>query len=173
MLPHIHPKHRHIRPSHRVLVLSRSDLETTLGAARADKPAPATTLNAKQSGTKGIDKGLLRAPAGHDGLLQRGSGAREVIPGGSGRGEVLPEEAVVDVTTAVETDLLLQANQGGHVVGLGGRGVGGERGIEVVDVGLVMLLVVQLHDLLGDHGLEGLERSVWDRHGLVGSIHTS
>lgn len=52
------------------------------------------------------------------------------------------------MTAAVELDLLLQGDQGWDVVGLGGCGVGGEGGVEVVDVGLVVLLVVDLHDLL-------------------------
>jgi hypothetical protein len=34
--------------------------------------------------------------------------------------------------------------------------LGRESGIQVIDVGLVVLLVVQLHDLFGDHGLKGL-----------------
>lgn len=44
------------------------------------------------------------------------------------------------------------------VVSLGGSGLGGEGGVEVGDVGLVVLRVVQLHDLLGDDGLQSLDQ---------------
>lgn len=157
VFPHIHSEHRHVRPVHGVLVLSGGDLETTIGTASADEPAPATALDTEKGSAKGIDKGLLGAPAGSNRALQRWGRAGQVVSGSSGRSQVLPEEGVVDVATAVETDLLLQADQGGNIARLSGRGLGGEGGIEIVNVGLVMLLMVQLHDLLGDHGLEGLE----------------
>lgn len=64
------------------------------------------------------------------------------------------------MTAAVELDLLLQTDQGGDVVGLGGRDLSREGGIQVVDVGLVVLCMMQLHDLLGDDRLKGLKGTV-------------
>lgn len=60
------------------------------------------------------------------------------------------------MASSVEVDGLLQSNLSDHVIGgdsllqlLGGS-------IEVVHVGLVVLGVMDLHDLGGDLGLEGL-----------------
>lgn len=60
------------------------------------------------------------------------------------------------MATAVELDLLLETDQGGNIVALSSRDLSGEGGIEVVDIGLVMLLMMQFHDLLGNDGLKGL-----------------
>lgn len=71
------------------------------------------------------------------------------------RGEVLPEESVVNVATTVEVD---EGSLGSSSLGIAlGLGLGDsvESGIEAVDVGLVVLGVVELHNLAGDVGLEG------------------
>lgn len=69
-------------------------------------------------------------------------------------GEVLPEEGVVDVATAVEVEQRCLGSGGlGVALGLGiAEGLDG--GVEAVDVCLVVLGVVELHDLAGDGGLE-------------------
>lgn len=71
-----------------------------------------------------------------------------------GRGQVLPEQSVVDVSTAVEVEE--RSNACGLCrVALGlslGQGLDGA--VEAVDVGLVVLGVVQLHDLAGNVRLE-------------------
>ena len=69
-------------------------------------------------------------------------------------GQVLPEQGVVDVPAAVEVDERLQSDLRGWV---GRGGGGGELFGEVVVrvyISLVMLAVVELHDLAGDGGLE-------------------
>lgn len=73
----------------------------------------------------------------------------------AGGGEVLPEEGVVQVTTAVEVDQG-RLGRGLGVVALGlGLGDGLQRRVDAVDVGLVVLGVVELHDLGRDVGLKG------------------
>lgn len=67
-------------------------------------------------------------------------------------GQVLPEEGVVDVATAVELDLLLEVDELGDVVCGESGGLGGEGGVEVGDIGLVVFLVVDFHDLFADDG---------------------
>lgn len=69
-------------------------------------------------------------------------------------GEVLPEEGVVDVTTAVEVEQRgLRSGSLGVALGLSlGEGLDGS--VEAVDIGLMVLGVVKLHDLAGDVGLE-------------------
>lgn len=69
-------------------------------------------------------------------------------------GEVLPEERVVDVATAVKVEQR-GLGSGGLGVALGlGITEGLDGGVEAVDVCLVVLGVVELHDLAGDGGLE-------------------
>lgn len=69
-------------------------------------------------------------------------------------GEVLPEERVVDVATAVEVDeRCLGSGSLGVALGLG-LSEGLDCGVEAVDVGLVVLGVVELHDLARDVRLE-------------------
>lgn len=61
---------------------------------------------------------------------------------------------MVDVTASVEVDQWLQGNLGLDILlCLCGCELLG-RGIEAVDIGLVVVLVVQLHDLTGDRGFE-------------------
>lgn len=148
MLPHINTKNRHISTSNWVLILRRRNIKTTLRPASTDEPAPATALDSQKLSAERLHKGILRAPAGDDSILQRRRCAGEAVTGCARRSQVLPEEGVVDVAATVELDLLLQGDQGWDVVGLGGRGVCGEGGVQVVDVGLVVLLVVDFHDLL-------------------------
>lgn len=58
------------------------------------------------------------------------------------------------MAAAVEFEGGLQGELRRDVGGRGGEGLQG--GVEVRDVGLVVLRVVELHDLAGDVGLEGL-----------------
>lgn len=51
------------------------------------------------------------------------------------------------MATGVELDVLLQRQKRGDVFVLHGGGLGCEGGVEVVHVGLVVLSVVDLHDL--------------------------
>jgi hypothetical protein len=72
-------------------------------------------------------------------------------------GEVLPEDGVVGVAAEVEREVL---RQGTDLVGVGavfaGLLQGVEGGVGAGDVGGVVLVVVQLHDLGGDVRLEGV-----------------
>ena len=69
------------------------------------------------------------------------------------RGKVLPEERVIDVTAAIELESRLELDA---VFGGVGLGIGLLGGVKAVDVGLMVLLVVKLHDLTGNVGLECL-----------------
>ena len=73
----------------------------------------------------------------------------------AGGGQVLPEEAVVDVAAAVEVEERGDGRRLGEVALALGLGDGLERAVEAVHVGLVVLGVVQLHDLARDVRLEG------------------
>ena len=58
--------------------------------------------------------------------------------------------------TGVELDTLLDADLGCYVGGVHGAGLGFEEVVEVGDVGLVVLAVVEFHDLGGDVGFQRL-----------------
>lgn len=139
MLPHINTENRDIGSSHRVLVLGRSNLQSTLRTSAANQPSPSTTLDTQQRGPERILESLLATPLRNNRLLEGGCRSSEIIARCTRGSEVLPEEGVVDVTAAVEADLLLQGDQSGDIVALGGGRVGSEGCVKVVDVGLVVL----------------------------------
>lgn len=145
------------------------------------EPAPAGALDGSGGGVELLLEGIEGAPSLEDSLLERAfteSTAVALALGGGGR-EVLPEERMVDVTcaqTARSVTLPVSSNrtkplgcarakltsavelerglEGDALLRGGSLGVGLLGGVERVHVGLVVLLVVKLHDLLGDEGLE-------------------
>ena len=74
------------------------------------------------------------------------------------------------LTTTVELESTLESDP---LLGGAGLGVSLFGGVQSVDIGLVVLLVVKLHDLLGDEGLKSIVRvgeigeSVLARHDLL------
>lgn len=69
-------------------------------------------------------------------------------------GKILPEERVVDVSTTMEIDQWLKGDLCGDVfLGLGSLELLGSC-VEAVDICLVVILVVEFHDLAGDGGLK-------------------
>lgn len=161
MLPHVHAKDGDKGARHGVLVLGRHDLQR-LPVARPlslDEPTPAAALDAQQLGRECLLEGLQAAPGLSD-LVDEGRGRLLGLRrlGAGRRGQVLPEQGVVDVAAAVEVDGWLQCDLLVDVVGLGRCGQVGQGLVEVRDVGLMVLGVVELHDLLGDAGLERLRR---------------
>lgn len=153
MLPHVHAEDGHLSPNNGILILRRYYPQAL---TILDEPPPAAALQAEQGLPKGGLERLGTAPDVVDGGRQAGCAAGARL-GGAGRGQVLPEEGVVDVAAAVEADGGLESDLGGDVGGGDGRGVRLEGGVEAGNVGLVVLGVVELHDLLGDTGLESLQ----------------
>ncbi len=68
---------------------------------------------------------------------------------------VLPEDGVQDVARDVEGERLLESHDGAEVVLVAGGGQLLERLVGAGDVGGVVLVVVELHDLSRHVGLEG------------------
>lgn len=152
MLPHVNAKDGDLAADNRVLVLGGDDAQ----ALRVlDKPAPAAPLQAKKSLVKVALEGVEAAPRALDGADKLG-GAVRVCIGGGGGSKILPEKRVVDVAAAVEPNGRLEGNLLGDVVVRGGVCVRLEGDVQVVDIGLMVLAVVQLHDLGRDAGLESL-----------------
>lgn len=117
-----------------------------------DEPSPTAALDA---GKSGVHLGLELAEATVGGVngLGEGTGGGLTTTSALG-GKVLPEQRVVKVTTAVEVDGGLESDLGGNVALVLGF-LELHNGVVVVgDVGVVVVLVVNLHDLTGDGGLQ-------------------
>lgn len=129
------------------------------------KPTPTRALNGKSLRVEPLNQ-LLEAPELLNDRLSKStirvkdtSTATLLLS----RCQVLPEERVVHVSTTVEIQSLKEGNA------LLGRGSGSVRllgRVECVDVCLVMLGVMEIHNLLTNVGFEGIVR-VGERRELV------
>lgn len=117
-----------------------------------DEPSPATALDASKSSVHLVLEFAEAAVGRVNGLGERAR--RGLTTAGVLWGQVLPEEGVVQVSTTVKVDSGLEGDLGRDVtLGLGLLEL--LNGVVVVgDIGVVVVLVVQLHDLSGDGGLE-------------------
>lgn len=137
----------------RVLVLGGNNLK--LGVLGVEtEPAPTGALDGGDSSVEARLQVVERAKVTLDGLLE--GAIVELSAALLGRGKVLPEERVVDVTTTVEFDGALKLDLLANIVARDGLVVSLDGVVEVGDVKLVVLGVVDGHDLLGDGGLEGI-----------------
>lgn len=145
MLPHIHSKEQNVAGSHRILITRCHDAQATAGTI-PDEPTPPAPLDSHKRGCEGALELGRAAP----GLLDLGSelwrrlGARF---GGSGGSKVCPEQGMVDVPAPIELDGPLQCYLGGDVAHINGSNVRLEGAVEICNIGLVMLAVVQRHNL--------------------------
>ena len=153
MLPDVDPQKRRQADSCTwVLVRGGCNLERTRSLI-IPKPAPARALHGDGLRGKLFLKLGERAKVTLDELKELSVRRRTILR----RGKVLPENGVVDVPSAVELDRSLKGDHRG-VVTLDLRfRVLLHRHVKVGDVRVVVLGVVQLHDLAAD---DGLERSV-------------
>lgn len=153
MLPDVDPQKRRQADSCTwVLVRGGRNLERTRSLI-IPKPAPARALHGDGLRGKLFLKLGERAKVTLDELKELSVRRRTVLR----RGKVLPENGVVDVPSAVELDRSLKGDHRGVVaLDLCFR-VLLHRHVKVGDVRVVVLGVVQLHDLAAD---DGLERSV-------------
>ena len=139
----------------RVLIGGGDDLELS---GLEDEPSPA---RAELLGGGLVEELFEALEVAEVGLDLGCDGARGVASAGGLHD--LPEHAVVDVSAAgVLDDLADVFGDGGEVPdevfgGFGGQlGVLLDGGVEIGDVGMVMLVMVQLHGRLVDVGLEGV-----------------
>lgn len=116
------------------------------------EPSPATALNASQSS---VHLGLELADATVGGVNGLGKSTRRgLTTAGTLGGKVLPEESVVEVATAVEVDSGLESDLSSDIaLSLGLLQL--LKGVVVAGhIGVVVVLVVNLHDLAGNGGLK-------------------
>lgn len=146
MLPGVNGQQRLQRPSHGVLVVSLDNLDgAVLGVL--DNEGPTGTLDAGKLGVGEVDQVVEGPVLVDDGLGEGSRLRRQLTTTLLGRGQVLPEEVVVGVATTVELDVLLQLDQSLDItLGLGLR-VLFDSLVQAVDVGLVVLGVVEFVDL--------------------------
>lgn len=152
MLPSIHPQQRPKLPNNRILIRIRLDGHRAR-LRILHQPSPTRSLDSRQCRIELLLHPIKATIVAVDRLCQGAAGrlASALVLGR----QVLPEETVVDVAAAVEVDEGLSRDERGRVVlGLrfGGFLFGG---VQAVDIGLVVLAVVQLHDFARDGGLEG------------------
>lgn len=135
----------------RVLVLGGDNLKLRVLGVETE-PAPTRALDGGNGSVEGGFEVVERAKVTFDGLLE--GTILKLSTALAGRSKVLPEERVVNVATAVELDGALELNLLANVVARDGRVVGLDSVVEIGDVKLVVLGVVDGHDLLRDGGLE-------------------
>merc|ERR1719422_1463919 len=152
VLPIINSKqgHKSCGRLERVLVGTRGDLQLP-GGLIVPQPAPSGALNCNSAGRQ---------------LLLHGGNTSKVADNCSlkislrlsraSRAKVLPEDGVVEVAATVELKSSMQPNNRRNVVlGHSIRQLLLDH-VEVVHVGLVVLAVVDLHNLGGDHWLQSV-----------------
>lgn len=143
--------------------------------SRTHQPTPSRALNGSSLGVHLLFQVLHAAKVPFDQLDQLASLDQLALSGGS---QVLPEQRVVNVSTSVELESGLKRN--GLLDSLGGLGLGLELlqvffgSVETGDICVVVLLVVEFHDLLANMRLEGLDGILMiDIQSVVSSRSTS
>ena len=151
MLPNIHAEEgREAGGGARVLVRGGGDGELTRCLV-VPEPSPTGTLHGDRLGRELGLECVEGAEIALDHGQQLALGRRALTR----RGKVLPEDGMVDVAASVELDGALQGYHRGDVPLQLRLSVLLHRRVEVGDVRLMVLGVVQLHDLAADDGLEG------------------
>src|SRR5690606_32023216 len=149
VLPHVQLEQRDRRDRHTVLLVVEllDDELATDRLVRQDRPAG--TLDAQRRRGEVRTEGIEGAEELIDRLRELTGGLVATL-----RREVLPEDRVVRVTAQVERQILRELVHRPEVPRLTGRGELLQRRVRAVDVGRVVLGVVQLHDLAGDRGIQ-------------------
>lgn len=152
MLPHVDAEDGQLASCGQILVLRCRDLESAADLG-LDEPDPSRSLDRECGGLEGGLEGFEAAPSLQDVLMQLRRGRCQVRVPSRLWGEVFPEEGMVHVASSVEFDGRLQFELLDEVAS--GKGFGGvfQGLVEIGDVGLVMFVVVQVHDLPGNRGL--------------------
>lgn len=134
-----------------ILVSSRDNVEL-LGLRVVTQPAPTGALNGGDLSVKLLLQLVETTKVTVDRILEHTGAqlATTVLL----RSQILPEQRVVDVTTSIEVDRFLKSDGRLDVLLVDGFRELFFGLVESVDVGLVVLGVVQLHDLGRDGGFE-------------------
>ena len=146
------------------MVGRRLELQAVLGLV-IDQPAPATTLDGGGMLVEPLNEQVDVSPGVRNVSLELTAFFRPVTVLNGAQG--FPEKLVVEMASPVELERLLDFDLLGQIPGLGSLvGLPGEL-VQVVDVGPVVLAVVETHQVAADHGFEraDLVRQVLERDG--------
>ncbi|KAH3663589.1 hypothetical protein OGAPHI_004990 [Ogataea philodendri] len=136
-----------------VLVVGLDNLNgTVLGVL--DNESPARTLDSSELGVGESNQLVERTVLLNNFLVETGVLGRQLTTTLLGWCKVGPEEVVVQISATMEFDVLLQFNSLLDVTGSLGLGMLLNGGVETVDVGLVVLGVVQFVDLTRNEWLQ-------------------
>jgi hypothetical protein len=130
------------------LVVELDDVEA-LAEGVVDEHGPAGALDGVGGGFEVAAEGVEGAEVFVDGGAEFAVGFVAAVGG-----EVGPEDGVVDVAAEVEGEVLLQSADGAEVAGFAGFGELFQGGVDAGDVGGVVFVVVEFHDLARDVGLQ-------------------
>ena len=157
MLPHVNTKNWDLALANdRVLIFGCHDSKPLLlTSLDLDQPAPATALDAEQRSIERLLELVFVVPDCLD-LLRKLWRSRALGFRRACWSEVLPKERVVDVAPRIELDALLESDLRCDVGCVHSLGLCLEGSVQVGDVSLVVLAMVQLHDLGGDVGFQRL-----------------
>jgi len=149
VLPHVELEERQHPDGHVALLVEQLVGHELPGGRVEGEDRPAGTLDPGGGG----GELPLESLEGSEGVRDRRGDLTLGSPAPVG-GEVLPEDRVVDVATEVEGEVLLIQVDRREVAGLPSGSELVECRVGTVDVGLVVLVVVELHDLRTDVRLE-------------------
>lgn len=172
VLPHVNTQQRDQASGglEGILVGSGGDSQSLVGLVPT-QPAPSRTLHTDGGIGHGSLEVLQRAILGIDQVLQITGTQLSATLGG--RNQVLPENGVVQVTTAVELDVLLQGNDCRSII-LGDSISKLLRcNVQVVDIGGMVLGMVNFHNLGRNEGFKFTIVIGQIRQGELGSRKTS
>lgn len=124
------------------MVVSLDNLDGTVVQVFADEN-PTGTLDTSQRSVGDLDQVFEGAVLSNDGLGESGRFIWQLTTTDGLWGQAFPVQAVVGVTTAMELDILLQFDALSKVACCLGRSVLFQGLVDTVDVGLVVLGVVQ------------------------------
>lgn len=143
MLPSINANNRDMGAIDNVLVRLSNDIEST-SLLVLNNPGPAGALDTSKLAVDVANELVKRAIVLSNSLAELRVSSRGLTATLGRRGKVLPEERVVDVATAVESDSRGQVDLSSNIAGSLGLSELLNGSIVTIDVGLVVLGVVEL-----------------------------
>ena len=146
VLPHVDVEERHKIGAHisdQILIRRRVERQLSLSLVEAE-PAPAGSLDRCRARVEHLNEVVKGAPALNDRVVE---GARRGDCRLRLRAERFPEEFVVEMTTSVELDSVGESDGFFDVSLVEGLCLLVEQVVQIVDVGAVVLAVVELEQM--------------------------
>lgn len=154
VLPHVNVEEWHQVGAHisdQVLVRGRIERQLSLSLVEAE-PAPARSLDGSRACVEHLNELVKGTPAFHDQVVKvsRRRDSRLRL-----RAQRVPEEFVVEMTASVELDGVGESDGCFDISAVQCLGLLVEQVVQVVDVGAMVLAVVELKQMARDDWLKG------------------